>query len=41
MGAAAVLVLAGLYWWLWDSGALAALADEDSLRDRVDQLGIW
>ena len=40
-GAAIVLVLAGLYWWLWQSGALDALGDEEALRNRIQQLGIW
>ncbi len=41
VGAAVVLVLAGLYWWLWRSGALTALGDEQTLRDQIQRLGIW
>ncbi|MBA3516902.1 MAG: TVP38/TMEM64 family protein, partial [Rhizobiales bacterium] len=40
-GAAILLVLAGIYWWLWESGALEALGDEQALRDQIQRLGIW
>lgn len=39
--AAAALALAGIYWWLWHSGALKALGDEQALRDNIQRLGIW
>jgi uncharacterized membrane protein YdjX (TVP38/TMEM64 family) len=40
-GLAALLAVAGVYWWLWRSGALDALGNEEALRSRVQQLGIW
>ena len=40
-GAVVVLVLVGIYWWLWQSGALEALGDEQALRDGIQRLGIW
>lgn len=41
IGVAVVLVLAGLYWWLWRSGALEALGNEQVLQNQVQRLGIW
>lgn len=41
VGLALVLALAALYWWLWRSGALEILGDEQALRGQVRQLGFW
>ena len=41
IGAVVVLVLAGVYGWLWQSGALEALSSEQALRDQIQRLGIW
>lgn len=40
-GIAVILVLAGLYWWLWRSGALEFLGNEEVLRSQVQRLGPW
>ncbi len=40
-GAAVLLALAEIYWWLSESGALTALGDEQVLRDQIQRLGIW
>ncbi len=40
-GAAVLLALAAIYWWLSESGALTALGDEQVLRDQIQRLGIW
>lgn len=41
IGAVVVLVLTAAYWWLWQSGALEALRDEQALRDQIRRFGIW
>ncbi|UUP15728.1 TVP38/TMEM64 family protein [Nitratireductor thuwali] len=41
IGIAIVLALAGLYWWLWRSGALEILGDEQALRGQVRRFGMW
>lgn len=41
VGVVVVLVLAGIYWWLWRSGALEALSNEQVLQNQVQRLGIW
>lgn len=41
VGIAIVLALAGLYWWLWRSGALEILGNEQALRGQVQRLGLW
>lgn len=38
---ALVLVLAGLYWWLRESGALAVLGDQQALQAYIQRIGIW
>lgn len=41
VGAVVLLVVVGLYWWLWQSGSLDALGDKQALRDQIQRLGIW
>lgn len=41
IGIAIILALAGLYWWLWRSGALEILGDEQALRRHVRPFGVW
>jgi len=40
-GALIAVALAGLYWWLDRSGALATIMDANALHARVEQLGAW
>lgn len=37
----AVLVLAGAYWLMQETGVLASIIDEERLRARIENLGAW
>lgn len=41
IGIGIVLALVGLYWWIWLSGALELLGNEEALRAEVRRLGFW
>lgn len=43
LAASALLVglIAGLYWWLSETGTLVTLMDATALQARVDQMGSW
>lgn len=41
VGGMIVILLAGSYSWLWQSGYIDALSDEQALREEVKRLGVW
>lgn len=40
-GALLVGMIAGVYWWLSETGTLVTLMDAKALQARVDQMGSW